>query len=58
MVSMEALPSQLIIDAFEERAMAIFDIPGAYLISDILEDNFLSLELEDEFMDIMCEVNP
>ena len=28
---MEELLAQLTIDAFEERSVAIFDIPGAYL---------------------------
>ena len=38
--------------------MAIFDVPGAYLNADMLEDKFVLLKLEDEFVDIMCEVNP
>ena len=50
--------AQLMIDAFEECAMAIFDVPGAYLNSDIPEDKFLFLKLEDEFVGIMCEFNP
>ena len=37
---MEALLAQLIIDSFEERAMEIFDVPGAYLNSDMPEDKF------------------
>ena len=55
---MEALLAQLIIDAFEERKMVIFDIPGAYLHAEISEDKFVLLKLEDEFVDIMCKVNP
>ena len=38
--------------------MVIFDIPGAYLNADMIEDKFLLLKVEDEFLDIMCEVNP
>ena len=38
--------------------MAIFDIPGAYLNSDMPEDKFVLLKLEDEFVDIMCEFKP
>ena len=55
---METLLAQLIIDSFEERATEIFDVPGAYLNSDMLEDKFVLLKLEDEFVDIMREVNP
>ena len=55
---MKALLVQLIIDAFEERAMEIIDVPGAYLKSDMPEDKFVLLKLESEFVDIMCEVNP
>ena len=38
--------------------MAIFDVPGAYLNINMPEDKFVSLKLENEFLDIMCEVNP
>ena len=55
---MEALLAQLIIGVFEERAMVIFEVPGAYLNSDIPEDKFVLLNFEDEFVDIICEVNP
>ena len=53
---MEALLAQLIIDAFEERAMEIFDVPGAYLNSYMPEDKFVLVKLEDKFVDIICEV--
>ena len=55
---MEDLMAQLMIDAFEERAMAIFDVPGAYLNSETPEDKLVLLKLEAEFVDIMCEFNP
>ena len=54
---MNALMTQLIIDKFEERAMEIFDVPGAYLNGDMIEDKFVLLKLEDDFVDMMCEVN-
>ena len=38
--------------------MAIFDVPGAYLNDNMPEDNIVLLKLEDDFVDIMCEVNP
>ena len=36
----------------------MFNVPGAYLNSDIPEDKFILLNIEGEFVDIMCEVNP
>ena len=38
--------------------MAIFDVRGAYLNAYIPEDKCVLIKLEDEFVDIMCEVNP
>ena len=38
--------------------MAIFDVLGAYLNSYMPENKFLLLKLEDDFVDIMCKVNP
>ena len=57
-VSMEALTASLVIDAHEKRAVAIFDVPGAYLNADMPEDKFVILKLEGQFVDIMCKVNP
>jgi len=48
----------LLINAFEERDPAIFDVPGAYLHAEIPDDKFAILKIEGEFVDIMCEVNP
>ena len=45
MVSMEALLAQLMVGAFEERAMAIFYFPGAYLNANMPEDSFVLLKL-------------
>ena len=42
----------------EGRDVAIFDVPAAYLNEDMLEDKFILLKIEVEFVDIMCEVNP
>ena len=55
---MDPLLAWIMIDKFEERAMEIFDAPGAYLNVEIPEDKFVLLKLEDEFVDTMCEVNP
>ena len=57
-VSMDALLAQLMIDTFKERAMVIFDAPGAYSNTDMLEDKFVLLKLEDDFVGIIYEVNP
>ena len=55
---MEVLLDQLMIGPFEERATKIFDVPDTYLNTDILEDKFALLKLEDEYVEIMCKVNP
>ena len=57
-VSTESLMVSLVIDAFEKRDVAIFDVPGAYLNAYMPDDKFVLLKLEGEFVDIMCEVNP
>ena len=57
-VSMEALMATLVIDAKEQRDVAIFDVPGAYLHADMPDDKFVLLKLEGEFVNIMCDVNP
>ena len=57
-LSFEALMGILLINAFEERDTAIFDVPGAHLHAKIPDDKFSILKIEGEFVDIMCEVNP
>ena len=57
-LSLEAMMALLLINAFEARDTAVFDVPGAYLHADIPEDKFVLLKIENEFVDIMCEVNP
>ena len=44
-----------IIDAHERRVVALFDVPGAFLHTEF--DKFVLLKFEDEFVDIMVEVN-
>jgi hypothetical protein len=55
---LEALVGILLINAYEERDTAIFDVPGAYLHAKIPDDKFAILKIEGEFVDIMCDVNP
>lgn len=57
-VSLEALLATLTIDAHENRDVAIFDVPGAYLHADLPEGKLVLLKIEGQFVDIMCEVNP
>ena len=57
----ESLITTLLIDAYEERDIATYDVPGAYLHADIgkKEDGERTLmKLEGEFVDIMCDINP
>jgi hypothetical protein len=56
-VSTEALLATLIVDAKEKRDIAIYDIPGAYLQTELPPDKEIHMKLRDEFVDIMCEVN-
>ena len=57
-VSPEALIATLIVDAKEERDVAIYDIPGAYLQTELPDDTVIHMKLRGDFVDIMCEVNP
>ena len=57
-VSIEGLMASLVIDAYEDRDVVIFDVPGAYLHAELPKDNLILMKLKDEFVDIMCKVNP
>jgi len=48
----------LLINTYEERDTAIFDVPGAYLHAKMPDDKFAILKIKGEFVDIMCAVNP
>ena len=48
----------LCIDAHENRDVAVFDVPGAYLNAYMPDDKFLLIKFSDKFVDIMCDVNP
>ena len=47
-IYVEALFTSLIINTHEERDVAIFDVPGAYLNAYIPEDKFTILNIEGE----------
>ena len=57
-VSTEALLATLLIDAKEQRDVAVFDVPSAYLHADMPDHKFVVLKVKGEFADIMCDVNP
>ena len=48
----------LVIDAMEQRDVAIITVPGDFLQTALPVDNFLLMRVRDEFVDVMCEVNP
>ena len=50
--------STLYIDAMEQRNVAVFNVPGAYLQAGIPADKRILLCIIYEFLRIMCEVNP
>jgi hypothetical protein len=57
-VSVEGLFTTMVIDAYERRDTAIFDVKGAYLHADMPPDKRVLLKLRGRFVDIMCQVNP
>ena len=57
-ISLESIMALLLINAYEERDVTIFDVPGAYLHADVQEEKFAILKIEGDFVDIMCDVNP
>ena len=46
------------IDVFEGRDVAVFDIPGAYLHAEMQEDKRVPMKFRGQFAEIMCKVNP
>ena len=55
--SLEALITTMLIDVFEERDVAIFDILKAYLNALMPDGKTILLKLRDDFVEIMCEIN-
>ena len=56
-VSLVSLFTALVIDACEERDIATFGIPGAYLHAKVPADKNVILKLRSRFLDIMCDIN-
>ena len=57
---LESLVTTLLIDAYEQRDVAIFDIPGAFLQAKLKKNGNerTLMKLEGDFVDIMCDINP
>ena len=55
-VSLESLFTALVIDAYEERDIANFDILGAYLHANMATDKKVILKLRGRFVDMMCDI--
>ena len=59
--ALESLLVTLLVDAYEDRDVGIYDVPGAYLQASLVpKDNGkrVLMKLVGEFVDIMCKVNP
>ena len=57
-VTTEGLLTSMAIAVFEGRDTATFDVPGAYLHAEMPEGKTILMRFKDEFVDIMCKVNP
>ena len=55
---LESIFGTLRIDAYGQRTVGIFDIPGAYLHALVPDDKSIIMKLRNEFVDIMCKVDP
>ena len=56
-VALQSLISTLVIDVYEQRDVATFDIPGAYLHAEMPTEKIMLLKLKGNFIDIMCSIN-
>ena len=57
-VSLEGLMAHLLISAYEERKCISFDVPGAFLQSDMAEEKLVLIKFKGQFVEMMCKVNP
>ena len=57
-ISLEAIMTILVVEKYIGRDIAIFDVPRAYLNIAMLNERYVRLKFHDEFMYIMCGVNP
>ena len=57
-IYLEVIVATLVMDAYEVRCLAIFDVPVAYFNAYIPDDKDVKIKLEGEFVGIICDVNP
>ena len=57
-VSLEALFTTLMIEAYKNQDVAAFDIPGDNLHAKMPKNKTILLKLRDVFAEVMCDVNP
>ena len=58
---LESLLVTLLIDAYKNRDVGIYDVPGAYIQASLAprdDGERVLMNLVGEFVDIMCKVNP
>eukprot|EP00957_Ditylum_brightwellii_P055939 4238430-Ditylum_brightwellii.AAC.1 len=48
----------LLIGSLEGRKFISFDVPGAFLQAEMVEDRLVLLKLKGDFVDMMCKINP
>ena len=59
--ALESLLVTLLIDAYEDRDVATYDVSGAYLHAKLLSranNERVLMKLTGDFVNIMCKVNP
>ena len=56
-ITMELLLPTMVIDAYEDRKVAAFNVHKLYPQIDLPKDKFTLLFMEGEFVDIMCDIN-
>ena len=57
-VPIEAIFTMLVINAYEGRYVATFDVSGDYLHEEMPIDKITLLKLQGQFVDIICDTNP
>lgn len=56
-VSLESILSTLVIDIYEDRYVAICDVPGAFLQAEMPDDKTVLMKITGRFVDILCQAN-
>lgn len=52
-ISLKELIATMIIDAYGGRMIAVLDVHGVYLQTDMMDNKFVLSKIENEFVDIM-----